>query len=126
MMYLSSIMLCADHIKEVNHKSADNLAKSVNASNVDERTPLKKMLTFFVNKPKTDLAISVRLLHATSRVEQMDRCQLMSTDSSCRWNLYRVDLELGVSYNLQVQNGNEILTVISIPAPGIGQHASTL
>ena len=82
------------------------------------------MFTWFtkVNKPKPDQAISVHLLHAASRVELTDRCQPMATDSACSWNLYRLDLELGVSYTLQVQSGSEILTVISITTPGTSKQ----
>ena len=123
MMHLSSIILCAVQIEKVHHESADKHVRSDNASDVDESTPLKKMFTSLftkVNKPKPDQAISVHLLHAASGVELTDRCQPMVMDSACSWNLYRLDLELGVSYNLQVQSGSEILTVISITTPGIG------
>lgn len=119
MMYLSSI-ICAGDIEDLNHKSADKLVTPVKASD-NEKTPLLKK----AKKPETD-TISVRLLHAASQVELKDQCREMMTDSSCSWDLCNLILEPGVKYNLEIWCGTERRKVITIPTPGIGEHACTI
>lgn len=74
-------------------------------------------------KLQTSQPLLVRLFNAASGVEQRGQCEKTTTDKSCSWDLYHLELEPGVKYTLHVQSADKILTVISFSAPGTGQQA---
>ena len=121
MPYLSSV-ICEGHI---NQDSADGRTRPVSASSIGEKTPLLMGASSEGKgkKLQRSQAILVHLLNATSGVEQRGRCEKTTTDKSCPWDLYHLELEPGVKYTLQVRSADKILTVISFSAPGTGQQA---
>ena len=113
-------IVCEGHTEE---EGADGVTGLVNAPPFDEKTPLLRTVSRFMNvkKQRISQAISVRLLHAASGVEQRGRCEEKATNSACPWNLYHLELESGVKYKLEVLSAGETLSVITFSAPGTGQ-----
>ena len=113
-------IVCEGHTEE---EGADGVTGLVNAPPFDEKTPLLRTVSRFMNvkKQRISQAISVRLLHAASGVEQRGRCEEKATNSACPWNLYHLELESGVKYKLEVLSAGETLSVITFAAPGTGQ-----
>ena len=113
-------IVCEGHTEE---EGADGVTGLVNAPPFDEKTPLLRTVSRFMNvkQQRISQAISVRLLHAASGVEQRGRCEEKATNSACPWNLYHLELESGVKYKLEVLSAGETLSVITFAAPGTGQ-----
>ena len=108
-------IVCEGHTEE---EGANGVIGPVNAPPFDEKTPLMRAVSSFIN---VNQATSVRLLHAASGVEQRGRCKKEDTDSACPWSLYLLELESGMKYKLEVLSEGETLSVITFSAPGTGQ-----
>ena len=120
MSHMYIFIVCEGHTEE---ECADGVPGPVNAPPFDEKTPLLKTVSSFMNvkKQRINQAISVRLLHAASGVEQRGRCEEKATNSACPWSLYHLELESGVQYKLEVLSAGKTLSVITFSAPGTGQ-----